>query len=35
MNFTKLVFTKLKKSPTGLDFEFPQTLSIHMGTICN
>ena len=35
MNFTKLGFTKLSKSLTRLEFDFPQTLSIHMGTICN
>ena len=35
MNFTKVGFTKLSKSLTGLEFDFPQTLSIHTGTICN
>ena len=35
MNFTKLGFTKLSKFLTGLEFDFPQTLFIHMGTICN
>ena len=34
MNFTKLGFTKLNKSLTGLECDFTQTLSIHMGTIC-
>ena len=33
MNFTKLGFAKLSKSPKGLEFDFPQTLSIHMGMI--
>ena len=27
MNFTNLGFTKLSKSLTGLEFDFPQTLS--------
>ena len=35
MNFTKLGFTKLSKSLTGLEFDFPQTLSIHKDMICN
>ena len=35
MNFTKLGFDKLSMSLTGLEFDFPQTLSIHMGMICN
>ena len=35
MNLTKLGCTKLSTSLTGLEFGFPQTLSIHMGTICN
>ena len=33
MNFIKLGFTKLSKSLTGLEFNFPQTLSIHLGMI--
>ena len=35
MNFTKLGFTKLSKSLTGLEIDFPQTLAIQMGIICN
>ena len=35
MYFTKLGFAKLSKSLTGLEFDFSQTLSIHMGMICN
>ena len=35
MNFTKFGSTKLSKSLTGLEFDFPQTLSINMGMICN
>ena len=34
MNLTKLGFAKLSKSLTGLEFDFPQTLSIHMGMFC-
>ena len=35
MKFTKLGFTKLSKTLTGLEFDFPQTLSIDMGMIGN
>ena len=34
MNFTQLGLNTLSKSLTGFEFDFSQTLSIHMGIIC-